>query len=138
MALFRRRERVLPYDEATAYARLHGDRDELVRIVELPPRRKRYGALLASGESIRRGFEKRLNAREPDELPDLGGERRPAPGVPQAVAVEGPEQQADDEQHGLVDGAGDGQHAESGEPAERPRDAAVAREDVRGAHQPAS
>ena len=138
MALFRRRERTRPYDEATAYARLHGDRDELVRIVELPPRRKRYGALLASGESIRRGFEKRLDAREPDELPVLGGGSGLAPGLTQAVAVERPEQRADDEQNDLVDGPGDGQHAESGEPAERPRDAAVAREDVRGAHQPAS
>jgi hypothetical protein len=138
MALFRRRERTRPYDEATAYARLHGDRDELVRIVELPPRRKRYGALLASGESIRRGFEKRLDAREPDELPVLGGDSGLAPGVTQAVAVERPEQRADDEQHDLVDGAGDGQQAEGGEPSQRPRDAAVAREDARGAHQPAS
>jgi hypothetical protein len=138
MALFRRRERTRPYDEATAYARLHGDRDELVRIVELPPRRKRYGALLASGESIRRGFERRLDAREPDELPVLGGDGGLDPGLTQAVAVEGPEQRADDEQHDLVDGTGDGQHAEGGEPAQRPRDAAVAREDARGAHQPAS
>ena len=68
MPFFRRRERVRPYDEATAYARLHGERDKLVRIVELPPRRKRYGELLASGETIRRGFERRLDAREPDEV----------------------------------------------------------------------
>jgi hypothetical protein len=138
MALFRRRERTRPYDEATAYARLHGDRDELVRIVELPPRRKRFGHLLASGESIRRGFEKRLDAREPDELPALGGDSGPAPSLPQAVAVERPEQYADDEQDDLVDGAGDGQHAERGEPSERPRDTAVAHEDARGAQQPAS
>jgi hypothetical protein len=137
MALFRRRERIRPYDEATAYARLHGDRDELVRIVELPPRRKRYGALLASGESIRRGFEKRLDAREPEELPVLGDSGL-APGLTQAVAVERPEQRTDDEQHDLVDGAGDRQQAEGGEPSQRPRDAAVAREDARGAHQPAS
>jgi hypothetical protein len=67
MPWFRRRERTRTYDEATAYARLHGERDTLVRIVELPPRRKRYGELLASGETIRRGFERRLDAREPDE-----------------------------------------------------------------------
>jgi hypothetical protein len=67
VALFRRREKPQPLDEAAAYARCHGDRDSLVRIVELPPRRKRYGELLASGEQIRRGFEERLDARE-DEL----------------------------------------------------------------------
>jgi len=69
MRLFgRKRERLEGLDEAQAYARCHGDRDTLVRIVELPPRRKRYGELLASGEQIRRGFEQRLDAREPDEL----------------------------------------------------------------------
>jgi hypothetical protein len=69
MAWLRRtRDRLRPLDEAAAYARCHGDRDSLVRIVELPPRRKRYGHLLASGETIRRGFEERLDAREPDEL----------------------------------------------------------------------
>jgi hypothetical protein len=65
--LFRRRERQPTFDEASAYARCHGDRDSLVRIVELPPRRKRYRELLASGEQIRRGFEQRLDAREPEE-----------------------------------------------------------------------
>jgi hypothetical protein len=65
---FRRRVKTRPYDEASAYARLHGERDTLVRVVELPPRRKRYDELLASGETIRRGFEERLDAREPDEL----------------------------------------------------------------------
>jgi hypothetical protein len=64
----RKRERLAALDEAEAYARCHGDRDSLVRIVELPPRRKRYGELLASGEQIRQGFEQRLDAREPDEL----------------------------------------------------------------------
>jgi hypothetical protein len=67
VSIFRRRPRERPFDEATAYARLHGDRDELVRIVELPPRRKRYRDLLASGETIRRGFERKLDEREPDE-----------------------------------------------------------------------
>jgi hypothetical protein len=64
--IFRRKPRERPFDEATAYARLHGDRDELVRIVELPPRRKRYRDLLASGEQIRRGFERKLDEREPE------------------------------------------------------------------------
>ena len=68
MPLFRRREKLRSLDEAAAYARCHGDRDDLVRVVILPPRRKRYDELLASGEQIRRHFEKRLDAREPEEL----------------------------------------------------------------------
>jgi hypothetical protein len=62
----RKRERLRPIDEATAYARCHGDRDEYVRIVNLPPRRVRYEAVLSSGEAIRRGFEDRLDTREPE------------------------------------------------------------------------
>jgi len=50
-------------NEAEAYARCHGDRDELVRIVKLPPRRPRYD-VLESGEELRRLFEDRLEARE--------------------------------------------------------------------------
>ena len=67
MPLFRRREKLRSLDEAAAYARCHGDRDDLVRVVILPPRRKRYDELLASGEQIRRHFEERLDAREPEE-----------------------------------------------------------------------
>ena len=70
MWIFRSKPRERPFDEATAYARLHGDRDELVRIVELPPRRKRYRELLASGEQIRRGFERKLDEREPEPGPE--------------------------------------------------------------------
>ena len=62
----RKRERLRPLDEAAAYARCHGDRDENVRIVKLPPRRQRYEAVLSSGESIRREFETRLDTREPE------------------------------------------------------------------------
>ena len=50
-------------NEAEAYARCHGDRDELVRIVKLPPRRPRYD-VLESGEELRRSFEDRLDARD--------------------------------------------------------------------------
>ena len=50
-------------NEAEAYARCHGDRDQLVRIVKLPPRRPRY-EVLASGEELRRDFEDRLDARD--------------------------------------------------------------------------
>lgn len=62
-------ERLRPLDEAAAYARCHGDRDEAaVRIVALPPRRARYD-LLATGEEIRRGLEARLDARDSEPLP---------------------------------------------------------------------
>jgi hypothetical protein len=55
-----------PLDEAAAYARCHGDRDPNVRLVKLPPRRARYDAVLASGETIRREFEERLETRDPE------------------------------------------------------------------------
>lgn len=54
-----------PLDEAAAYARCHGGRDNDVRIVKLPPRRPRY-EVLATGEELRALFELRLNAREPE------------------------------------------------------------------------
>ena len=57
-------DRLKPLDEAAAYARCHGDRDESVRIVHLPPRRKRYDDLLATGEEIRIRFEERIDSRE--------------------------------------------------------------------------
>jgi hypothetical protein len=62
----RKRDRLRPLDEATAYARCHGDRDENVRIVNLPPRRVRYDSVLSGGEEIRRGFEAKLDTREPE------------------------------------------------------------------------
>jgi hypothetical protein len=68
MVFGRKRERLRPLDEAAAYARCHGERDESVRIVALPPRRARYD-LLASGEEIRRKLEERLDARESDATP---------------------------------------------------------------------
>lgn len=64
MAMLRRkRERLRPLDEAAAYARCHGDRDETVRIVHLPPRRTHYD-LLATGEDIRRSLEARIDGRD--------------------------------------------------------------------------
>jgi hypothetical protein len=64
MALLRRRrERLRPLDEAAAYARCHGERDETVKIVHLPPRRAHY-ELLATGEEIRRSLEARIDARD--------------------------------------------------------------------------
>lgn len=64
----RKRDRLRPLDEAAAYARCHGDRDENVRIVKLPPRRVRYETVLSSGESIRRDFESKLDTREPEAV----------------------------------------------------------------------
>jgi hypothetical protein len=60
----RKGERLRPLDEAAAYARCHGDRDESVRIVKLPPRRVHYDTVLATGEEIRRGLESRIDARD--------------------------------------------------------------------------
>jgi hypothetical protein len=54
-------------DEAAAYERCHGSRDNDVRIVELPPRRKRYADVLTTGEELRELFERRLDAREPTD-----------------------------------------------------------------------
>jgi hypothetical protein len=62
----RKRDRLRPLDEAAAYARCHGERDENVRLVKLPPRRARYESVLASGEAIRLGFEQRLETRDPE------------------------------------------------------------------------
>ena len=70
--LRRNHDRLRPLDEAAAYARCHGDRDESVRIVKLPPRRARYD-LLATGEEIRRHFEQRIDARDIDDLGAVGG-----------------------------------------------------------------
>ena len=64
----RKRDRLRPLDEAAAYARCHGDRDENVRIVKLPPRRVRYEAVLSSGEAIRRDFESSSTPASPSRL----------------------------------------------------------------------
>jgi hypothetical protein len=62
-------DRLRPLDEAAAYARCHGDRDESVRVVKLEPRRARYGSLLATGEGIRRSLEARLDGRDAEPEP---------------------------------------------------------------------
>ena len=61
-----KRDRLRTLDEASAYMRCHGERDESVRLVKLPPRRARYEQVLSSGEEIRRDFESRLELREPE------------------------------------------------------------------------
>ena len=64
--LFRRKhDRLKPLDEAAAYARCHGDRDESVRVVKLPPRRARYD-LLATGVNVAR--HRRVDAEELDRV----------------------------------------------------------------------
>jgi hypothetical protein len=65
VALWRKVDRLRTFDEATAYARCHGERDDSVRVVKLPPRRARYD-LLATGEEIRRKLEERIDARDAD------------------------------------------------------------------------
>jgi len=55
--------RLRPLSEAECYARLYGDGEGSVTIVELPPRAVRAHPRL-SGETLRRIFEQRLDARE--------------------------------------------------------------------------
>ena len=69
--LRRNSDRLRPLDEAAAYARCHGERDESVRIVKLPPRRLRYDVVLTTGEEIRRGLEARIDGRD-GEMPVVG------------------------------------------------------------------
>jgi len=58
----RNRERLRPLGEAECYHRLHGERDNEVRIVKVEPRRPRF-QLLVTGEDLRRRFEERLDRR---------------------------------------------------------------------------
>ena len=64
MRLLGRRSGLTPLDEAAAYERCHGSRDNDVRIVKLPPRGPRYEDVLTTGEELRELFEQRLDARE--------------------------------------------------------------------------
>jgi hypothetical protein len=58
-----RRLRVLSEEEC--YLRCYGAGDAQVRVVQLEPRRPRHLARI-SGEELRRLFELRLDAREPE------------------------------------------------------------------------
>jgi hypothetical protein len=60
-----RRSPAPPLDEAAVYAHCHGSRSNDVRVVKLPPRRPRFD-VLTTGEELRRHFEARLDAREPE------------------------------------------------------------------------
>ena len=57
--------RLRSLSEAECYARCYGDREESVRIVRLERRRLR-AEMRVSGEELRRLFEERLDAREPE------------------------------------------------------------------------
>ena len=70
MRLLPRRSALPQLDEAAAYARCHGTRDNDVRIVKLPPRRPRYEDVLTTGEELRVLFEERLDARETESPQD--------------------------------------------------------------------
>jgi hypothetical protein len=52
-------------NEAECYARCYGDHADSVHLVKFEPRRVRYERSL-SGEDIRRLFELRLDARDPE------------------------------------------------------------------------
>lgn len=56
-------------DEAECYARCYGDHEASVQIIEFVPRRPQFESTL-SGEDIRRLFELRLDAREPEIEPE--------------------------------------------------------------------
>lgn len=61
----RSRERLRALGEAECYHRLHGERDNEVRVVKLEPRRPRFH-LAVTGEDLRRRFEERLDRRHAD------------------------------------------------------------------------
>jgi hypothetical protein len=52
--------------EAECYARLYGSGDEAVRVVRIPAARRSQYAGHISGEELRRHFELRLDARQPE------------------------------------------------------------------------
>lgn len=57
--------RLRELSEAECYARCYGSGDDGVRVVKVEPRRSRYSGHI-SGEDLRRLFELRLDARQPE------------------------------------------------------------------------
>jgi hypothetical protein len=57
-------------DEAECYARCYGDHEDSVEVVAFEPLRSRFESTL-SGEDVRRLFELRLDAREPEFQPEV-------------------------------------------------------------------
>ena len=58
--------RLRPLSEAECYARCYGARDLGVKIVRVIPRFRRIATTGVTGEDLRRSFELRLDAREPE------------------------------------------------------------------------
>jgi hypothetical protein len=52
--------------ETECYARLYGSGDEAVKVVRIPAQRQSQYAGHLSGEELRRLFELRLDARQPE------------------------------------------------------------------------
>lgn len=57
--------RLRPLTEAECYARCYGGGGDDVRVLRIEPRRSRIVVRL-TGEELRRRFEERLDAREPE------------------------------------------------------------------------
>ena len=57
--------RLRPLSEEECYIRCYGSRDEMVKLVDVEPQPPTYDELL-TGENLRRLFEERLDAREPE------------------------------------------------------------------------
>jgi hypothetical protein len=57
--------RLRALNEAECYARLYGDHEDAVQVIQFEPPRTRFETTI-SGEEIRRLFEIRLDAREPE------------------------------------------------------------------------
>ena len=57
--------RLRPLSEEECYIRCYGSRDEMVKLVDVEPQPPTYEELL-TGENLRRLFEERLDAREPE------------------------------------------------------------------------
>lgn len=58
--------RLRELSEAECYVRCYGHGDANVRVLKLEPRRPPLRDLHISGEQLRRLFEERLDAREPE------------------------------------------------------------------------
>ena len=59
-------QRLRALSEAECYARCYAGKTDTVRLVDLEPRRPRFGTSV-SGELLRQHFEALLESRDPDE-----------------------------------------------------------------------
>jgi hypothetical protein len=58
--------RLRPLSEQECYVRCYGTGDQSVRVLRIEPRTRQAPDLHLSGEALRRLFEERLDAREPE------------------------------------------------------------------------